>query len=586
MIWMVKNILEHIIFTKSNRKIMEINIKQRSKAQESRAAIERLYIIMRHLFIRGSYKPLGVSGNSIIKSLLTLNPEIYGSIADEEKVEIDGLLYVVDRLPKGIEECRQINLISREGFEHSNFEVIVPSKRRRNCYRVDADQMYIEVTRGRSDIYDILTHLTFIYIEASKIMRHALDHKGRKTLAWKKLEEIVTKDGKKEKYSIEQGFAHLSVLLGRTYEETEQGYRKFNNPENNNSLFHIVYWLGKIAIEEITNDQSREITFSSTLRERIGHHTYGELWATKIKKNLYEHDLINRPLHVISANLHSIVNSLYAFPVLSKSNGSDSIEALAEQLSDKDNEPLRKKVMDFAGNNGLTEIADTSGTNITVQIIDTSKLPLEKLSNELNINKKRVLEDMPVLLIMDYAFGEQAYETMDELLKNYEIDNETSIPLNVSSISVMGKAGILEGNKGDIMVPTAHVFEGTADNYPIDNDFTSQDFKTLDIPVSEGTMVSVLGTSLQNVDVLQYFLKSSWKAIGLEMEGAHYQKAIQSASRIRKSISEDVKLRYAYYASDNPLLTSNTLASGSLGLEGVKSTYAITVKILNKIFAQ
>ena len=87
-------------------------MKLRSKAQESRAAIERLYIIMRHLFIRGSYKPMGISGGSIIKSMLTLNPEIYGSIADEEKVEIDGLLYVIDRLPKGIEECRQINLIS------------------------------------------------------------------------------------------------------------------------------------------------------------------------------------------------------------------------------------------------------------------------------------------------------------------------------------------------------------------------------------------------------------------------------------------------------------------------------------------
>jgi len=98
-------------------------------------------------------------------------------------------------------------------------------------------------------------------------------------------------------------------------------------------------------------------------------------------------------------------------------------------------------------------------------------------------------------------------------------------------------------------------------------------------------MVSVLGTSLQNVDVLNYFLESSWKAIGLEMEGAHYQKAIQSASKIRRSIREDVKLRYAYYASDNPLLTSDTLASGSLGLEGVKPTYAISVMILNKIFS-
>jgi hypothetical protein len=67
------------------------------------------------------------------------------------------------------------------------------------------------------------------------------------------------------------------------------------------------------------------------------------------------------------------------------------------------------------------------------------------------------------------------------------------------------------------------------------------------------------------------------------MEGAHYQKAIQAASKIRKSINSDVRVRYAYYASDNPLVTGHTLASGALGVEGVKPTYLITVKILNKI---
>ena len=82
---------------------------------------------------------------------------------------------------------------------------------------------------------------------------------------------------------------------------------------------------------------------------------------------------------------------------------------------------------------------------------------------------------------------------------------------------------------------------------------------------------------------MHYFLGSSWKAIGLEMEGAHYQKAIQAASKIRKSINEQVVLRYAYYASDNPLISGQTLASGSLGVDGVKSTYLITVQILNQI---
>ena len=135
------------------------------------------------------------------------------------------------------------------------------------------------------------------------------------------------------------------------------------------------------------------------------------------------------------------------------------------------------------------------------------------------------------------------------------------------------------------MVPNAHVFEGTADNYPFENDLSTADFEGQGLNVYDGPMITVLGTSLQNKDILRYFLKSSWKVTGLEMEGAHYQKAIQAASKIRKSIREDVVLRYAYYASDNPLISGHTLASGSLGLEGVKPTYLITLKILSKILS-
>jgi hypothetical protein len=104
------------------------------------------------------------------------------------------------------------------------------------------------------------------------------------------------------------------------------------------------------------------------------------------------------------------------------------------------------------------------------------------------------------------------------------------------------------------------------------------------IPVYTGPMVSVLGTSLQNKDLLRFFNESTWGVIGLEMEGAYYQKAIQSASKIRKSINPEVKVHYAYYASDNPLETGSTLASGGLGTTGVKPTYLITIKILEQIF--
>jgi len=230
----------------------------------------------------------------------------------------------------------------------------------------------------------------------------------------------------------------------------------------------------------------------------------------------------------------------------------------------------------------MISIDDVSGTNIDVQIFDMSRLGIGTCCYELATNCPE--SEKPVIFVMDYAFGEQAYETIDELLKPYRVKKNQEVFLNVTSITIMGKAGILEGGKGDIMIPDAHIFEGTADNYPFVNELSKEDFEGNGLKVLQGAMVTVLGTSLQNRDVLKFFHESTWNVIGLEMEGVHYQKAIQSASKIRKSIREDVKVRYAYYASDNPLETGSTLASGGLGTTGVKPTYLITDKILTQIF--
>ncbi|MFN7120145.1 MAG: DUF6909 family protein [Saprospiraceae bacterium] len=561
---------------------MAYSLTSRTRAHESRAAIERLYIAMRHLFIRGSYKPLGISGSELIENLKILQPEIYGSINDPERVELEGLLYVFQRLPRGIEACRYIRLISREGFENANFEKLVPPKRRRNCYRIDEEQMFIEMTRGRSDIYDILTHLTFLYHEAEKIRLNSQDLKGRMRREWKQLEELVLhKEATGEEIDTELAYTYLTTILGRTYEEITTVARRFAADPNVNSIFHITYWLGRRSWEEETEKNDREITFSSALRERVGHHHYGELWANNIKQFLAEQGWLQRPIHIISANPHSVMNCFYAAAALPKATR--SVEELARELSVENNAELREQVRKYALQHGMYQLDDTSGTNISVQIFDTSQMDTATLPIELEWNKAYLQEQQPILFVMDYAFGEQAFETMDELLKPYETEENGKQRLKVESISIMGKAGILEGVKGDIMVPTAFVFEGTADNYPIENELTKADFIGQGLSVCEGTMITVLGTSLQNRDILRYFLKSSWKAVGLDMEGAHYQKAIQSAAKIRRGIRRDVVLRYAYYASDNPLVTGHTLASGSLGLDGVKPTYLITLKILNKI---
>ncbi len=552
-----------------------------TRAQESTNAIERLYITMRHLFNRGFYKPSGVSGEALRSALLQLRPEIYGSVA-EEKAELNGLVYVIERLPEGIEQCRFINLTSDEGYGKSHFKPIVPPKRRRNCYRIDEEQMNIEITRGRSDIYDILTHLTFLYIESQKICNRVLIEDTDKTIRdWDKLESAIKKN-KLTQAEREIAIIHTANILGRSFAEVVEVYEKFATKEQPERFLKIVYWLGKLAIEEETTGNKKVITFSALLRERLGHHIHGERWANTIKETLQKQGLLERPIHIISANMHSVMNSLFARNALKKEFPKNESLEIYEALSLSENMALRKKVMNMAKKNGMISIDDMSGTNIDVQIFDMAKLGKDTCCYTLNEELSDA--EKPVIFVMDYAFGEQAYETIDELLKPYQTKKDQKVFLDVASISVMGKAGILEGGKGDLMIPSAHIFEGSSDNYPFVNELCSEDFDGFGLKVFEGAMVTVLGTSLQNKDILKFFHDSTWNVIGLEMEGVHYQKAIQAASKVRKSIREDVKVRYAYYASDNPLETGSTLASGGLGTTGVKPTYLLTDKILKQIF--
>ena len=553
---------------------------QSTRAQESSKAIERMYITMRHLFNRGFYKPMGISGETLRSELLLLRPEIYGSIGDQ-KAELSGLLYVIDRLPIGIEECRFINLTSDEGYANSHFKAIIPPKRRRNCYRIDDEQMNIEITRGRSEIYDILTHITFLFVESHKISKRVLlNEEGHTSRDWLKLEKLVLNKTKLTVEAREVAITHVANILGRTFKDVIKIYNAFSTPTKPERLLYIVYWLGKLAIEEQVENQKRTVTFSPILRERIGHHIHGDIWASTIKDVLAKNNLLHRPIHIISANMHSVMNTFFAPNALKKVLKGKDIFDIYESLSNNTNKDLRNKVTKEALLNGMLYIKDTSGVNIDVQIFDTSKIEASKI--DFKIDNSIIENKKPIIIVMDYAFGEQAYETMDELLKPYaKADVETY--LNVESISIMGKAGILEGGKGDIMIPSAHIFEGTADNYPFKNELEKEDLECQGLQVYNGAMITVLGTSLQNKDILRFFYNSTWNVIGLEMEGAHYQKAIQAASKIRHSISENVKVRYAYYASDNPLETGSTLASGGLGSTGVKPTYIITRKILEQI---
>jgi len=553
-----------------------------SKSQKARTAIRTFKIIADALTLQGVYTPSGTAGEKLADALKMLSPEIYGSMADPRIAELKGLEYVIDRMPCGIEGCTRLILTAQEDFHDTSFTKIVPLKRRRVSYAVSPKEMCFVITHGLSEIYDILTHITFLNSEAHKIYHQACNRIEGTTPEWRELERIVLEERQLADGELDQAIWNLSIILGRTYKETRETYEylhaNYQKYGSNSGLFKIVYTIGKRVLDEQEEDGDElTVYFTPSLREMVGQHTYATLWAQSLKERLYELGFKDRPLHVISANMHSVRNILYGSGAL-QTKGVNVPEDLYQMVRLIRNKG--KEVSEYGAAHGFIMHKDRSGSNIDVHIIDTSLLDGSMLHPSCNFDMSFVGEHKPVIIVMDYAFGTQAFEVMDELLcPCYFADKVVSY--QIESISVMGKAGILPGRKGDIMLATAHVMEGTPHNYIVKNDLCPADFEE-GVEVYCGPMVTVLGTSLQNRDVLERFHTSNWKAVGLEMEGGHYQRAINAAI-IQGHIHPEIKTRYAYYASDNPLVSGQTLASGPMGEEGIVPTYMISKIILQKI---
>jgi hypothetical protein len=553
-----------------------------SKAQRARHAIRSFKILSDAVILQGVYKPSGMVGEKLAEALRQLSPEIYGSMNDSRVVELKGLKYVIDRMPRGIENCTRLILTAQEDFQNTSFVKLVPLKRRRISYAVSEKELCFVITTGKSEVYDLLTHITFLNIEAQKIFRQSCNRAKGSCQEWVELERLVAREEEPSGEELEQAIWNLSIILGRTYHETRETYDYLEKSRAehgaNNGLFRIIYGIGsRLQAEQSNGKNELTIYFTPALQELIDLQKYASTWARAVKAEIIRLGLEARPLHVVSANMHSMRNLIYGPGVLTAAGipVPDDLYAMVRAIRDREPE-----ILAYAAKRGFTFKDDESGANIDVNLIDLSQLRPEETHPALRLDHHRLARDKPLLLVMDYAFGTQAFDVMAELLRPYNIDGRRYL-FEVQSISIMGKAGVLPGKKGDIMLATAHVMEGTANNYIVDNDLTAADFAP-GIAVHVGPMLTVLGTSLQNRDVLERFMSSNWRTVGLEMEGGHYQRAISGAI-IQGHIPASMKIRYAYYASDNPMLSGQTLASGPMGDEGIVPTYMISKVILEKI---
>ena len=281
-------------------------MEETTRSHAGRLAIRNFRIAADALLLMGRFKMNGRSGQVLQDALKTLSPEIYGTMNDPRSIELKGLEYVMDRLPRGIEECSRFVMTSEEDLGDTPFVMLQPPKRRRTSYRINDQEMCFVITRGFSEIYDILTHLTFLHIEAKNIHSKMRDQEGNLTTEWKQFEKFVELEDELDNEHLNRAIWNLSIILGRTFHETKASYQYFDQSRRqlnaSNGLFSIIYKLGKGNEYIVQNQFDLEIQFTPNLSQVILHHTYGKKWAANIKQKLCDLNLHSRPLHLISSN--------------------------------------------------------------------------------------------------------------------------------------------------------------------------------------------------------------------------------------------------------------------------------------------
>ncbi|KAH9600774.1 hypothetical protein LSM04_005313 [Trypanosoma melophagium] len=198
------------------------------------------------------------------------------------------------------------------------------------------------------------------------------------------------------------------------------------------------------------------------------------------------------------------------------------------------------------------------------------------------------------IINMDFAFGAQAEGICQAIFSVFGT--------RIRSVSVMGKAGGLVGKRGDIQLPkelvmskSSLIMEDAQDELRRcrNQDFTASRLRELAGPrveVHEGRMLTIAGTMLQNVRMLQFY-KNIWGCVGAEMEGSYFARVIEDMYR-QGIANSHLITRFAYYTSDLPLagLAPASRGSDDLSLsapmtagEGVPPLYAIARGILERI---
>ncbi len=198
--------------------------------------------------------------------------------------------------------------------------------------------------------------------------------------------------------------------------------------------------------------------------------------------------------------------------------------------------------------NGVLRLDQPDFTGVSITLVDCSKLKKEWCDPALS---PKPSSKYHVLINIGYTFGVQSSDIIRSIMNIFG--------RKLRTISIIGKAGGLSGNTGDLLLATRIHSDESFE--VVNNNLGSLDVGKLQHdagkPVHVGPMLTVEGTIIQNSVQLNYF-KKLCHCVGLEMEGLHFAREIKRYRELGL-VREDIISRFAYYISDLPLDPNSTL---------------------------
>lgn len=524
-----------------------------------------------------------INFRALMRHYVELRPALHPHVQDPDVIDFEALTYASNRLPEGITRAFMLYLTDNLDDRLEGSVARLPTRetraRRRAIYEMAPGKFMVMLRDGVSDLIDFVTCLCAFATETRKIRY--------RWLAPHRLDALAAYvDGQREDVDAR------AFLL-------EHGF-------NADEIDHFErLWPGRVVetfYEIALHHEDYNIQVTKQLQGYNAQHA--EHWTGQIAQavtSLLGHPCADLPpdlpVHIVSSNTHSVHNCLSPFlrhhreeieawgakhhPELCAVDwvdGEDLLYALTRHwLSAHPERQNEREEEDCQG--GMIRLASTALTGISVELIDLSKIERDGIDEGI-LGPDQELCQEGLLVNIDYAFGQQAEEILAILLQLFGA--------NVRSVNILGKAGALVGERGDILVADAFV-EQTQDLLEPLTRINGCDLDRLasrvpDRKVFLGPVLTVAGTLLQN-NVLLRFYRHIWGCVGLEMEGTYYLRELLKATHLG-IIPPDVDMRFVYYVSDVPLSPGETLAGALRPGEGIPPLYAITREVLAGVLAK